>query len=138
MPQLRRVRVFFYGLFMDAEALRAKGLDPVNVRPARVHGMRLRIGQRAALVESPGDITHGMSMELTHAELDLLYMEPGVTVYRPEAVSLKLDDGSALAALCYNLPTPPNPDERNPEYAAKLRSLAERIGLPSSYVQSLS
>ena len=138
MQHARRVNVFFYGLFMDAEALRAKGLDPVSPRAGQVHGWRPRIGKRAALVESRGESTHGFLMELTHAELERLYAEPGVSVYRPEAVTVHLEDGSSVAALCYNLPAAPDPDERNPEYAAKLQALAARLGLPASYIQSLS
>ena len=43
----RSIDVFFYGLFMDTELLRAKGVDPVNVRSACIPGFALRIGQRA-------------------------------------------------------------------------------------------
>jgi hypothetical protein len=39
--------------------------------------------------------------------------------------------------LCYNLPEPPSPSERNPEYAAKLRVIAEKVGLPVEYVRGL-
>jgi hypothetical protein len=41
------------------------------------------------------------------------------------------------AALCYNLPEPPPPDERNADYATTLRALAQRLGLPSEYVASI-
>ena len=130
--------VFFYGLFMDADLLRGKGLDPVNVRTARVAGMRLRIGHRAALVESAGSTTHGVLMELTHEEIERLYDDPGVAGFRPEAVIAERADGSTVAALCYNLPAAPRADERNPEYASKLRALATRLKLPASYIESLS
>jgi hypothetical protein len=43
-----------------------------------------------------------------------------------------------VPALAYVLSDPPKPEERNPEYAAKLRALAERIGLPGDYVASIS
>ena len=65
----RRIDAFFYGLFMDAEALRAKGLDPRDPRPAHVTGMALRLGERAALVERPERIAYGVVMALTHAEI---------------------------------------------------------------------
>lgn len=39
--------VFFYGLFMDQELLKAKGLNPANPRLAYVAGYGLRIGQWA-------------------------------------------------------------------------------------------
>jgi gamma-glutamyl AIG2-like cyclotransferase len=135
---VRRVPVFFYGLFMDPDLLRTKGVDPVNVQPAHVTGMRLRIGQRAALEESPEDSTYGFLMELTHSELERLYAESSLAVYRPEAVLAELPDGSSMAALSYNLPVAPAPGERNAEYAAKLRALAVRLGLPSHYCASLS
>jgi hypothetical protein len=133
----RRIDVFFYGLFMDQELLRSKGIEPNDVRLAAVSGLKLRIGARAALVPSPEAEVHGVLMKLSHAELDKLYTEPSVQAYRPEPVLAVSPDGVTLAALCYNLPEPPDPDERNAEYAARLRTLAQRIGLPNDYVESI-
>jgi Gamma-glutamyl cyclotransferase, AIG2-like len=133
----RRIDVFFYGLFMDQQLLESKGLRPVEVRTATISGFRLRIGARAALVPAPAAEVHGVLMSLSHAELDKLYSEPSVQAYRPEPVLAVASDGAAVAALCYNLPVPPAPDERNPEYAAKLRVLAQRLGLPNDYVSSI-
>ena len=133
----RRIDVFFYGLFMDQQLLEAKGIKPVDVRGASVSGFRLRIGSRAALVPMSGAKVHGILMRLSHAELDQLYSEPSVQVYRPEPVLAVDPNGSPVAALCYNLPEPPSADEHNTEYAAKLRALAQRIGLPSEYVNSI-
>jgi len=48
----RRVEVFFYGLFMDEELLRGKGLEPEGGEIAVIDGFALRIGHRAALVQS--------------------------------------------------------------------------------------
>ena len=121
---------------MDADALRIKGLEPQHVQPVRVRGMRLRIGRRAALEESRDGITHGFLLELSHAEIERLYADPAVAVYRPEAVTAERADGSTVAALCYNLPSAPAADERNPEYAAKLRALATRLQLPADYIES--
>jgi hypothetical protein len=137
MLEARRVSVFFYGLFMDPELLRGKGLEPVHPQRARVRGMRLCIGNRAALeVDASGEV-YGVLVDLTHAEIERLYADPGVAVYRPEAVMAELDDGSPRAALCFNLPSAPDPHERNPEYAGKLRDLATRLGLPDDYVRSI-
>jgi hypothetical protein len=132
-----RIEVFFYGLFMDAELLRTKGTHPVNIRPACVHGFALRIGQRATLLRTPGARTYGIVMELTQVEIEHLYSEASVHAYRPEAVLAELTDGSHVAALCFNLLVPPNPEEANSEYAVKLRDLARRLGLPSDYVASI-
>ena len=133
----RRIEVFFYGLFMDADLLKAKGVHPANARAACVPGFALRIGQRATLLRSPNGLAHGILMELTHAEVDQLYSEPSVRAYRPEAVLCRLSDSSCIPALCFNLVEPPGADEANSEYATKLRHLAARLGFPSEYVDSI-
>jgi hypothetical protein len=76
-------------------------------------------------------------MKLSHAEVEKLYADPSVQVYRPEPVLAIASNGASIAALCYNLPEPPTANEHNPEYAGKLRSLAQRIGLPAEYVTSI-
>ncbi len=133
----RQADVFFYGLFMDDELLRSKGLSPQRAELASVDGFALRIGQRAALVPAPGGRVHGVVASLTLSELDRLYSEPSLEAYRPDAVLAQLAAGGVIAALCYNLPEPPSPAERNPEYAARLRVVAQKVGLPPDYVASL-
>jgi hypothetical protein len=135
--EVRRIDVFFYGLFMDEALLREKGLNPENRRMASVENFSLVIGARATLIPCAGRTVHGVVFSLSHAEVDALYGEASVSVYRPEAVLAQLDDGSVIPALCFNLPVPPSTDERNPQYIAKLRELAERIGLPPSYVSTI-
>jgi len=133
----RRIDLFFYGLFMDDALLREKGMNPGNRRIASVENFCLVIGARATLVPCANGIAHGVLFSLTHGEVDALYSEASVSVYRPEAVSARLADGSAIPALCFNLPVPPSIEERNPQYVSKLRELADRIGLPSGYVSSI-
>jgi Gamma-glutamyl cyclotransferase, AIG2-like len=133
----RRVDVFFYGLFMDQDLLRAKGLTPEHPELASVPGFALRIGQRAALVAQASSRVHGVVMSLTLAELGRLYSEPSVQAYQPQAVLAQLAHGGVTAALCYNLPDPPSPAERNPEYATRLRAVGQKVGLPAEYVASL-
>lgn len=133
----RRVDVFFYGLFMDKELLLKKGCAPTNERIASVHGFALRIGQRATLVPSANHITYGVVMNLSHEDIDALYSETSVSIYRPEAVLAQFSDGTQAPALCFNLPLPPGHDEHNTEYAAKLRALAHRLGFPENYVASI-
>ena len=50
---------------------------------------------------------------------------------------MDLADGSRVPALCFNLVTPPGPEERNAEYAAKLPHLARRLRLPADYADSI-
>jgi hypothetical protein len=122
---------------MDADFLRGKGADPINIRAACVPGFALRIGQRATLLRIPDARVYGILMELTHVEIEQLYSEASVRAYRPEAVLAELTDGSRVPALCFNLLVPPGPEEANPEYAAKVRDLARRLGLPSGYAESI-
>jgi hypothetical protein len=133
----RRLNVFFYGLFMDQQLLESKGIRPADIRPAAVQGFVLRIGAQAALVPTPAGEVHGLLMKISHADLEKLYSEPSVQAYRPEPVLAVARGGATVAALCYNLPEPPSPVERNAEYASKLRSLAQRIGLPTHYIASI-
>jgi hypothetical protein len=134
---VRSIDVFFYGLFMDEALLREKGMNPKNRRVALVENFSLVIGTRATLVPCTGRTVHGVLFSLTHTEVDALYAEASVSIYRPEAVAAQLADGSVVPALCFNLPLPPSTGERNPQYVSKLRELAERIGLPTGYVSSI-
>jgi len=76
-------------------------------------------------------------MELTHEEVEKLYSEDSVRAYRAEAILVELDDRSRIPALTFNLVEPPHANERNSEYAAKLRELARRLDLPTGYVNAI-
>lgn len=132
-----RVDVFFYGLFMDEALLREKGLRPEDRRAASVEDFCLVIGARATLAPCEGGRVHGVVFSLTRGEVEALYSEESVSAYRAEVVRARVSDGSVVQALCFNLPAPPPVEERNPEYAAKLRELAGRLGLPPEYVSSI-
>src|ERR1044072_1046286 len=134
---VRRIDVFFYGLFMDEALLREKGLSPLGGRQAYVEDFRLVIGERATLLPYAGGEVHGIIFSLKSAEVDALYSEESVSPSRPEAVCAQTADGSIVPALCFNLPAPPAHVGRNPQYASKLKELAARLGLPADYVSSI-
>ena len=58
-------------------------------------------------------------------------------MYRPVAVLVEAS-GTVVPALTYVLPEPPAREDRNAEYAARLRALAERLGLPTEYTMSIA
>ena len=122
---------------MDDELLREKGIAPTNRRVAFVANYSLAIVDRATLMPDPGKASYGIVFSLTHDEVEHLYQEPSVKVYRPEAVSAHLEDGKVIPALCFNLPEFDSSKDRNVEYAARLRELATRLNLPASYVQTI-
>ncbi len=134
----RRIDAFFYGLFMDGDILREGGVTPVNPRRAYVDGYALRIGQRATLLPQAGARAYGVVFALTHADLERLYAAPGLEQYRPEAVVAQPLEGPAVPALCYTLREAPRPDERNPEYAARLQRVLSKLDFPTEYVASVS
>ena len=133
----RRLEVFFYGLFMDEELLRSKGIIPINSRRASVEGFGLRIGKRATLVPARQERSYGMVTKLTHQELNTLYSGPGLEHYHPEAITCTTLDGGSVCALCYNLPDTPGPDEKNEAYAGQLRAVLAKLEFPAEYVESL-
>ena len=122
---------------MDESLLRSKGVTHPDLRPAALNGYQLRIGNRATLIPVEGGIVYGLVASLSHDKVEQLYSEPSVQDYKPEAVLVHLSDGNRLPALCFNLPEPPSEEERNAEYAAKLRELARRLNFPDEYVQSI-
>ena len=134
---MRKIDVFFYGLFMDEAVLRAKDITSPNLRVAFVPGFQLRIGNRATLVPVLEERVFGVVASLSHSELEQLYSEPSVQAYKPEAVLAHLLNGGSLAVLCFNLVELPTADEHNPEYAAKLRALATQLQFPRDYVSSI-
>ena len=134
---MRKIEVFFYGLFMDEAVLRAKGITSPDLRVAFVPGFQLRIGNRATLVPIPTERVFGVVASLSHSELEQLYSEPSVQAYKPEAVLAHCLNGEVLAALCFNVVEAPSADEHNPEYATKLRALATRLQFPLDYVSSI-
>ena len=122
---------------MDEAVLREKGLEPMNRRLASAENFCLLIGRRATLAPCANGVVHCVVFALTHSEVDKLYSEDSVSVYRPEALTIRLGDGTVAPALCFNLPSPPATEERNGDYALQLRALAERIGLPPDYVAAI-
>jgi hypothetical protein len=131
------VTVFFYGLFMDPQALEARGFRPTNVRRVFVDDLALQLGERATLVPAIGSRTFGMLMKLTHDEIDALYSEQSVAAYRPEPVVAHLIDGGAEPALCFNLPSVREKTTTNRDYATALKAVATKMGLPEQYVAGI-
>ena len=123
---------------MDISILSKNGVTATNLRQAYVSDFALRIGQRATLVSLSGARAYGMLVALSHSNLETLYAGSGLEQYRPEAVLAHTFDGVPVPALCYNLREPPQPAERNPEYAMRLQSVLTGLGFPREYTDSIS
>lgn len=129
--------VFFYGLFMDADLLRQKGLRPTQVQLAYVKGYGLRIGQRATLEQSSGEVAYGAVMQLNSDELTALYSEASVADYRSQPVQAFDMEGQAIEATSYLLGMD-KVSGRNSDYARSLAEVAQRIGLPQGYIKEIN
>ena len=79
-----------------------------------------------------------MVYALTPDDLARLYGGAGLEAYRPEEIEVTLENRAIIPVRVYNLPQAPAPDERNPEYAEKLRAAMRRLGFPADYIASIA
>lgn len=137
MPEITR-DIFFYGLFMDEDILRGRGVSPLRPRRAVVPGYRLRIGRRALLEPHFGAQAFGMVFALTDRETASLYAEPGLELYRPEPVIATFEDGTFSAVTVFSLCEVHAAEVPDHDYAAKLRVVFERLGFPTDELESIT
>jgi len=130
------ITVFFYGLFMDENLLKTKGLDPSGIEKAWIEGFGLRIGERASLVKSKTERAYGLIMLMSHKELKELYSEKSVSDYVPENVTATTSNNKELIATTYNLPAEKLAGQ-NVQYAASLAKLVKNLGFPSEYIEEI-
>lgn len=121
--------VFFYGLYMDPEILKQKGVKPRNPRIASAKNFKLRIGNKATILRAPGELAHGIVYSLTHSEINSLYWGSGLNEYASESLLVNVGN-EKIPALCCNLVQPPDKHESNAEYKQKLNAAMEKLGLP--------
>lgn len=130
------MKVFFYGLFMDADLLAGKGITPQEAAVAHVDGFSLRIGERATLIRTEGARAYGVTMEITASEAKDLYSESSVADYVAETVVSKLVDGRKVEASCFILPLN-KVTGTNKDYAKDLSQVAHKLGLPEVYIAEI-
>lgn len=131
--------IFFYGLFMDEDLLRERGLHPNLLGAAVLPGYRIHIGARATLVRDAAARCYGMLIDLPQADADALYAPPDVQDYRAERVEVALlAGGETRTATVYNLPADKLSETSNPDYAVSLAALARELGLPVAYVDGIA
>ncbi len=127
------MNVFFYGLFMDEDLLSKRGISPSKAEVGFVDGFALRIGERATLIRSADTRSYGVMMNISSDQANELYAESSVADYVPESVTVELLNGSKVEASCYNLPVD-KVTGTNKVYAQALLEVANRLGLPESYL----
>ncbi|MGD8329212.1 MAG: gamma-glutamylcyclotransferase [Acidobacteriota bacterium] len=128
--------LFFYGLFMDGSLLEGKGVHVSGSKVAVLEGYKLRIGRRATLVRDMTARSFGVVGRVARQDVERLYAEESVADYVAEPVSVTLPDGTAEAAVCYNLPAE-KLEGTNPEYAQALLQLAGKLDFPDEYLEEI-
>ena len=118
---------------MDEDLLAKKGISPSKAEVGFVDGFALRIGERATLIRSADTRSYGVMMNISSDQANELYAESSVADYVPESVTVELLNGSKVEASCYNLPVD-KVTGTNKVYAQALLEVANRLGLPESYL----
>ena len=75
-------------------------------------------------------------MKVAAEDVAALYSEQSVADYVAETVIVTLPGDVEVSAVCYNLPVEKLVGT-NPEYAAALLALANRLGLPDGYLRHI-
>ena len=123
-------KVFFYGLYMDEDILRSKGVEPREKELAYVKGFKLRVGKMATLLRDNNSDAYGIIYSLTYEEIDKLYKDSGLTDYVAEALMATTEDKKRVSVLCCILLNPPLEDESNDVYFDSLVSCMAKYNLP--------
>src|SRR5215510_8906051 len=132
-------KVFFYGLFMDANLLRERGCTPLTDTLARLDDYRLVVGQsKSTVVHSAGQSVWGRAMDVDEGELAQLYSGEQYAIYVPTPVALKLATAKRCEAICFIRPISSGDDAPDPAYLDALIRTAQAVGLPDDYVEGLS
>ncbi len=130
-----RVRVFFYGSYINENVLRSVDLSLTDVVVARLMGWELRIAPLANLVPSDRGLVYGVNSTATHAELRRLYRHAEEVlggVYEPHPVIVEESGHRYVPALCYVSHTLlPAPAAR--DYVDRIVGPARALGFPDWY-----
>ena len=132
----QRVRVFFYGSFINRKVLAEVDMVPDRVEVGRLSGFDIRIQPLANLVRSDRHCVYGLVCESTHEDLGRLYGQDWVGTYLPEAVLVETSAGRLLPALCYIAPVG-EPSQATSAYIERITVPAREYGFPRWYLQRL-
>jgi hypothetical protein len=123
-------KIFFYGLYMDEEILKSKGVNPRDKHLVKAKNYRLRIGNMATLLRDESSEAYGIVYSLTYEEIDKLYKDAGLIQYVTEVVLVETEDSKEIVALSCILLNPPTVDEDNPTYVESLLKCMKKYKLP--------
>jgi hypothetical protein len=130
------MKVFFYGLFMDTELLKRKGIHSQSEGISFLDNYTIKIGERATLTRCDGEKAFGVVMELEQKDVRKLYSDPGVSDYMPEEVSIITGAGETVNAICYILKEG-STHVADKVYATELFHLVKKLGFADEYLKKI-
>jgi hypothetical protein len=133
----RTVWTFFYGSFINPEALKQYDVTPQAIEVAKLGGYDIAIQPLATLVPSDQHCVYGIVAALTHGELRKLYSQDWVSGYDPYPVLAETMQGKLVAALCYIAAKAAEPSAPSADYLMKIIAPAQEYAFPDWYVERL-
>ena len=120
------VAIFFYGLHMDVETLRQKGIIALEPRVAYAMGRRVVLRSKAMLVASEGDRAAGVVCRMSTTDIQRLYQD--ITGYEQIALAVKVG-ATTITAVCMVHRAPQLSDPVDDLYAGKLKEIYRQLGV---------
>lgn len=131
-----RIRIFFYGSFINLDVLREVQLVPQSVEVARLPGFDIRIEPLANIEPADDACVYGIVADATHAELARLYGQDWVASYLPQAVLVETRNGAWIPALVYVAASPARSPAAS-DYVDRIVGPARELGFPEWYIERL-
>lgn len=130
------IDVFFYGAYMDPDILTANGGEPRQQRLAKLPGYRLRLGDKATLLESPADNAVGCVYSLYPHEIRQLYAAHP-DYYPITDATVLLTNGLRASVMIMILSEPPAEHIRNLDYIRNLQQIVRKLGFRDEDINSI-
>ncbi|HEV2118930.1 MAG TPA: gamma-glutamylcyclotransferase family protein [Candidatus Bathyarchaeia archaeon] len=124
-----RVKIFFYGSFMDLEVLRTLGVGPKTFETAELKNWNITFSPMATLVPSEGDSVYGTITELSQDEVRVLYARDDLKHYNPVDITVATKGNKRVPAQCY-VSKPGTTEKPSVEYLQRVIHAAESLGFP--------
>lgn len=118
--------VFFYGLFMDMGALRAKGVQPTHEQIVTVPDHAVRLRAKAVLLRAPGHVATGVLARITDTDFRTLYDHQ--TDYHEVRLTVLTQAGQPVPAVTMVHRDPDRVGPADPAYTVRWQELTGRLG----------
>ena len=132
-----KVRVYFYGSYMDTDTLSGWRVRPLSLEVARLDDWGVTFSPYATLIPRAGDSVYGIVAELTESDVERLYSRRELADYKPVEVIVETATKRRISAICYA--SKPSENLRpSPAYIKLVVDTARKLGFPPAYIEKLN